>query len=518
MRGDAKGALIAAAIVAIIATLINNVMVVLLVTPVVLSLVIFAMSRIPLRQSMCGLMLMALTFPNPNEGFPWGDNWTAPFEKFGCVMLAHINTVDRSIGALSWCSFSGLDILLAALGFIVYQRRGTRSRIDTDPGNPTPPPMNRLARISLLATLFVELTGMVRGGDFRMSLWQINSVMYLPVVYLLFQAGLRGPKDFSGLLKVLLIAATYRALFATYVVHSFTGPPDETGSTKLAYASSHADSMLFADAFVAVVVLFVERTAKKIRWKLAALIPIFMLGMVSNGRRLVWVHLLISLAVMYLITSDNPIKRRIRRGLLFASPGAALYVMAGWNSQYGSLFKPVRTLRTVVDAKADNTGSSLWRELENFDLVATLKENPLFGSGYGHPYLEVIKLPDIPYDLERYCPHNSILGLWAYCGMLGFAGVTMLWAAGVYFAMRSYRRATEAEHRAAALMSITGVLVYVMHCWGDLGLGTFTGVFTAAASLAMAAKLAVPTGAWGTKSGVKVQAQAPPPATSYRPG
>jgi len=309
-------------------------------------------------------------------------------------------------------------------------------------------------------------------------------------------------------LKVLLVAACYRALFATFVIHTFFSPtPDETGSVKLAYATSHADSMLFADAFLAVIVLFIERVANKIRWRLVALLPIFMLGMVSNNRRLVWVHVIISLAFVYVMTAASPLKRRIQRLVMLASPLAAFYVIAGWGSQYGGFFKPVRTLRTIVDAKADTTGSTLWREFENFDLVETLRQNPIFGTGYGHPYIEAIKLPEIPYDLERYCPHNSILGLWAFGGVVGFAGLTMLWVVGIYFASRAYRRTSEPAYRAAALMSMIGVLVYVMHSWGDLGLGTWTGAFTASASLATAARLALPTGAWATRPVAPTAAQ-----------
>jgi hypothetical protein len=44
--------------------------------------------------------------------------------------------------------------------------------------------------------------------------------------------------------------------------------------------------------------------------------------------------------------------------------------------------------------------------------------------------------------------------------------------------------------RAAALTSVICVLVYLMHSWGDLGLGCWTGVFTAGAALAVAGKAA----------------------------
>jgi O-antigen ligase len=164
--------------------------------------------------------------------------------------------------------------------------------------------------------------------------------------------------------------------------------------------------------------------------------------------------------------------------------------MAGWNSEYGTLFKPVRMLRSVVDTKSDRTGSSFWRELENFNLVETLRHHPIFGTGYGHGFEEVVQLPAVGYTLERYCPHNSILGLWAYCGYVGFLGTVLLWIAGTFYAMRAYRHSEDPTIRAASLASLVGILVYTMHCWGDLGLGTWTGVFTAGASIAIAGKCA----------------------------
>ena len=42
-------------------------------------------------------------------------------------------------------------------------------------------------------------------------------------------------------------------------------------------------------------------------------------------------------------------------------------------------------------------------------------QNPLVGSGFGHPFIERVKLPDVTasYELEPYVPHNSVIGLWA---------------------------------------------------------------------------------------------------------
>ncbi len=60
------------------------------------------------------------------------------------------------------------------------------------------------------------------------------------------------------------------------------------------------------------------------------------------------------------------------------------------------------------------------------------------GTGYGHRFLEAIPLPAVDYPLEYFIPHNSLLGLWAFCGYFGVTALTLIFAGGVYFAMRGY--------------------------------------------------------------------------------
>ena len=176
------------------------------------------------------------------------------------------------------------------------------------------------------------------------------------------------------------------------------------------------------------------------------------------------------------------------------------------------MFKPVKILRSVVDAKSD--GSTMWREIENFDLISTIKANPVFGTGYGYGYTEVVALPAVDYDLERFVPHNSILGLWCYCGYIGYVAITMLWVVGTYFAIRAYRGAQRPLDRAAALSCFGAILTYLVQCWGDLGLGSWLGVFSVGAAIAMAGKLAVSVGAWDNASKAKLNTVRP---TGARP-
>ena len=85
----------------------------------------------------------------------------------------------------------------------------------------------------------------------------------------------------------------------------------------------------------------------------------------------------------------------------------------------------------------------MWRDLENYDLFYTLRHNPVLGTGYGHGYTEVVWLPDVSnaYALYRFLPHNSILGLWAYGGLVGFTALWTMLVVGVFLAARAYRHA-----------------------------------------------------------------------------
>lgn len=463
--------------------------------PLIAILLIFAMTQVPLRYSIATIMFFAFILENPDEA-PASGLWSSPFIGIGAVLLTHLNTVDRSIGALSWCSFSGMDVLLGSLFLIAFRRKASRSKIDSAGRLATPKPLIRLAYVSLAGMVFVWLSGLVRGGDLSMSLWQINRVMYLPVLFLLFSMSLRGPKDHKMLAKVVLGAATFRALWAVYVLNTVDVAYDKDGHSTLAYATSHNDSMLFAMAFVLAVSILLERLPKSTKRLSLILLPIIALGIKDNGRRMAWVQVGVVLLTVYLITEDNPVKRRVRRTLMYASPVILAYFVVGWNAA-SSIFKPVKIMRSVVDAQSDS--STLWRELENFDLIATVRMNPVLGTGYGNGYVEVVKLPEISYSLERFVPHNSILGLWCYCGYFGYTALTLLWAAGVYFAMRAHKAATEPSQRVAATACFGAVLVYLVQCWGDMGLGSWTGVFIVAPSLAVAGKLAVATGQWGSK-------------------
>ncbi len=465
-----------------------------LVAPFVFGLLILAMARVPLRTSLLTLMFCVFTLENPAEGFANG-RWESPLHVIGALLMNHM----KKTAGVKFLVMSGMDILLVALFVIAISRESSGSKLDRIGRVPTPRPLVKLAYISLAGTAFTFFTGVIRGGDIDIVLWQMDRVLYLPLVFWLFNVGLRGPADHIAIGKVLVAAATVRALAATYIIHTIYEPPDDNGIvTFLPYATTHNDSMLFAMAFVVMLALAFTRPGKRYMRLVYVVLPILILGMVSNHRRMVWVQIALVVFALYAVTPTNAIKRKVQRAAILLSPIILLYSLVGWNSG-NRLFKPVQTLRSVVDSKSDN--STLWRDIENFDLIATIKENPIFGVGYGHPYLEVVQLPAVDYSLEKYLPHNSILGLLSASGYIGYAAMTMLWVAGGFFAMRAYYAAVNPIDRAAAIACFGAIPVYLIQCWGDLGLGAPTGVWLIAPAIAVAGKLAVATGAWSDKPG-----------------
>jgi len=471
--------------------LVGNGSLMLALAPAVVFAALYAAWKVPLRWSLLVTTFLVLTLENPSD-LPACGQWKSPFYDVGALMLVHLN-VTLPYKPLV---FSGLDVVLAYLFVVAAVRWQKGSGIDSSPGAESAGPMAWFAGLSLAGAAWMWVYGMARGGaDVPNSLWQLQRVAYLPALVFLFQRGFRGPADTAGLGKVIVLAACFKASLAIYIRATVPPPP---GEPTLLYATSHPDSMLFAVAFCSVLALLIHRQGGKRLFLVGVVLPLLIAGMVANGRRLAWVELAAGVAAVVGLTRRSPAKRAALRAVVAVSPLLLAYAIFGWDSS-SAIFQPVHTLRSVIDSKADP--STLWRDLENYNLFYTLRHNPVFGTGYGHGYDEIIGLPDVSssYALYRFLPHNSILGLWAYGGFVGFTALWTMLVVGIFLAARAYRHATTVDDQTAALTAVSVIVVYLVYCYGDLGLGTWASVFIVAPAFAIASKLAVSTGAWPSR-------------------
>jgi O-antigen ligase len=455
------------------------------VAPTLLTVVLYALWLAPLRVTLMVLLAMSWVIESPADVFADGRIHT-PWEMLGRLLWAKLNLVIP----FSPLVVTGFDLLALFLFVVVVHRHVQKSTIDRVGWVDTPAPLTTFAWLSVLAVLWMSAFGLVQGGSFRFVLWQCIRWLYLPIVYALMRQGLRGPKDARLVGQVLLGVGAVRALEA--IALRFKFPSVEL----MSHATSHHDSVLFASCVGILAALMLEMPSKRNFRLFVGLVPIYLWGMVANNRRTVWVQLVMVAVFFWLVTPWRPLKRKLARMTIYSVLPVLLYTGAGWNSDSG-LFAPVQKVRSMVDSKRD--ASTLWRDLEDFNLIFTYAEAPLFGLGFGHPFAEKIKLPDVTaaYELEPYIPHNSVLGLWAFGGLIGFSLLWALFPVGVFFTVRAYRWARTPMERVTALSAAAVQICYLMQGYIDLGFGTWGPVFTVAASYALVGKLCVANGAWG---------------------
>lgn len=482
VAAEAKAAIALAILLAIIALAIGDSTIAWIAGFAIAGLTIFAMARAPLRYSLMGLMIVSLMLENPTDQ-PAGGAWRSPLFPFSALMLAHMNQVTE----VSWMSFSGSDLVLVALIVIALVRRFSKSKIDSKGRILSPRILPRLAFISLAGSLYVELHGIVTGGDFSKSLWQIEKTFYLPIVFLLFDAAIRGPQDFVALGRIVVAAACFKAAMAVYVMNWADVSFEPT------YGTSHHDSLLFALAVVMLVSLLIHKARPSTGRVFGMVAPILLWGMIENNRRMVWAQILLVFITLYIAMPMTRVKKKIKRVLVRMSPLIALYVVVGWKFPTG-FFKPVGTIKSMVQPANDM--STMTRDIENYNVAQMIRQKPLTGWGYGHGFIDLIGMPPMPHPLEPWLPHNSLLGLWFASGFVGYTAMTLLWTAGVFFGVRAYRDATRPIDRATALVCFGAVQMYLIQCYGDVGLGSWTAVYTVAPALAAGGKLAVISGAW----------------------
>jgi hypothetical protein len=384
--------------------------------------------------------------------------------------------------------FSGVEVLLSVLLVLVALRREDE-RVDADFA-----PAPRALKLSVLAmfatVVWLEVYGLARGGDFKSSLWQIRQLLWTGPIFYLFSSMLRGPADARPLGAVIVAAGLWKAAVGLYYYEVICRPLN----VRPAHVNTHADTILYVVAVVVVLgnVLH-ERSRRSLLLALCALPPL-LVGTAINNRRLAYVSLAASVVAAFAMLPAGRLKRKITVGLLVIAPLVPVYVAVGRSSN-SLLFMPAAKVMSLFSEQDRSAGS---RDIENWNVVNTVKAAPLIGQGFGHEYHEINRADSITqfFSLYRYIPHNSVLWLWLLGGLFGF---TLLWAplvVGAYFAILAYRHARQPDARTAALTCLCVIIAHEIQQYGDMGSQYWMSAFMFPAALAMAGKLAVKGGAW----------------------
>ncbi|MGC3996236.1 MAG: O-antigen ligase family protein [Anaeromyxobacter sp.] len=388
--------------------------------PVLLIAGAYALATFPVRWATTGMVFLMLALDVAGDGY---GIWNTPFILLGDVLT------DVS-GAITHVKVAGFEVLTFLLLAVVVFRRSVGSARD----GLNPVPVATAARdallLYLLGFLYAEAISVASGHG--LAPWKARYLLHVPLLFLLFQAAYRDPRDFRALAMAVVAAAQIKGLIAFYVqivAVRLTGG-------KLAYATNHGDSVLFVMALVILAVRVMEQTSRRAMLEAAALAVLPMVGLMENGRRIAWAMLELALMLIYFVSPWKAWKRTVTRAILIGAPVLLLYVAAGWNSGGGGLFGPVHKIRTMLDGSVDS--STFWREVEAWNVANTMRDRPYIGTGLGGEYVETMMNDDISAGYKEYreWPHNTVLGLLLYAGLPGFTLTWFVYPVTLFLAVR----------------------------------------------------------------------------------
>lgn len=462
--------------------------------PLILAGTLWLVVAAPVRTTFFILVFLSLSTDRPGDS---SGLWESPFVNIGGLLSYNMSNI-LGIEALK---ISGISLTLLLL-IAVRVHRSFMGRVADTPGAIAPaPPMNWALLVGLVTVLWLIIWGAINGGDTQMA--KVQTQVYLPMLATAFVLGasLRGARDIRAYSYVIIAAASCKAAMALWARRVLPEAiPDAYGVMReVEYATNHGDSLLFTCAcLVLLVPIFFTPSWRTARAALVFL-PLIIAGMIANDRRLVWVELAMGLALLPMLSPQVQVARYIRKLLLLLSPVILLYIGVGWFSA-SKIFGPVKLVRSVVSSKRSDGSvdlSTLFRDVENFNLIYTFQSSPFVGRGFGHPFQTAVQNADLSGFKEYpYLPHNSLLGLMAFTGGFGVLGLFTPFVVGFFFLVRSQYFAQSPDQAVAAAVAIGNLCAYLMHVWGDIGFTEPTAIFTAGVSLALAGQLAVATGAW----------------------
>jgi O-Antigen ligase len=407
------------------------------------------------------------------EGMIFEGHWSTPLTT---ITTALFKTVAHIV---PW------DVLVVA-GLLVARSRPLGKAV---------PAVGSSLRLCFGAIALMWLWGVLRGGSAYQTYFQLHAFVMGLIAAMLVTAVYRTQADVISLGRTVAFACLYRAAICiTFYVLVAKNLPD---GQKLAALTDHCDSVLFVGGlFLLLANALEKRGVGPWLWVLFGG-ALLVTAIVLNNRRIAWVGVGVGFLLIFLLMNAGKMKKRITTVLLVLAPFIAAYIAAGWGNP-APVFKPVYSLSTMVGENQDS--SSMMRDIENYNLLRTLKSNPLLGYGFGKEYIEEVVAYDISniFPQYRYLPHNSLLGVIAFTGMLGFWGIWQVVAVTVYFHARTYRHASSPSLRAGAIASIILIVVIQVQMWGDVGFNHQMVTMMLGITIGICARLPALAGLWPT--------------------
>ena len=382
-----------------------------------------------------------------------------PFNKNGSSAESILFVDDRLVAS----PFEGyLGVIVVAM-LLHRFRNGEPMRVAT--------PYTWPALIFAGAIFIAVGWGIATGGEASIAINQTRALLVIPVMFLIF-INLLDRKTVRTALWVVIWAVVVESFFALYWFFNVIDAAArqvtlDAGASPVTHSSAiQYNVVLFALASVALL----RNSSLSMRIMLPVLaVPVGLIYVIAERRAAVGGLVIAFVLLMYILSRRQPGRFWLIApvlGVFSLGYGAAF-----WNSNSSAAF-PVQAIKSqiVEDTNAADSASDLYRAAENFNLYVTFRSNPLFGTGFGKPFATPIPLPDISgaFSLWQYFPHNSLLSLWAFGGVLSVGTWLYLAYAGIRGGTRATLEAKDPDDVVTAMSGTAMVLMVTLYSYLDI--------------------------------------------------
>jgi hypothetical protein len=423
-----------------------------ILVPSFIAVLAWAAFVLPLETVLPAISFLLLAVNNPS-GQPGNGEYKWFLNPLGELIYTNLPT-----------KFALADVLI---GLLVFRAATVLLLSERDSGldRRPPRPFAQACMFAVVAIVGVEFWGVfVKGGNFQQSLWQLRVPLLVPCLALAVSVAATD----LGIRRIrfaLLAAGIAKAIEALWISLVAGVSADTSGS----FITTHSDTMIWVTGlFVLLATWFETRKSRDLKL-LLLLSPPYLMAIVVNNRRVAWVSLMAGMLFIVAV-AHRPVKRQLGRYLKLFWPLIIAYLVVGFASQSQSpLFLPVSKIASISTKKDTSTDT---RDIENYNLLVTLKEHPIFGLGFGHEYHEAVVAYSVKasFSQYRFLPHNSFLGFWALDGLPGPSLYFLLPVVAIFYAVSCRRTSRDPTRRAASAWSVCIVIAYLVQAWADLGL------------------------------------------------
>lgn len=322
-----------------------------------------------------------------------------------------------------------------------------------------------------------EAHGLSSGGDFKLSLWEIRSQVYMFIAYILACNLVKTRAHLNTLLWIVVVGTGIKGVQGVWrYLITLHGAIHSVESL-----FPHEQSYFFNLFLTLALILPLYGASKRLKRVTYAFLPFVIIASLANQRRAAILAIAFALIVLLFITIvANP--RRRRTGIAMVALLIVIFppYYLAFKDSTGLIGQPAHAIASNFTPDTRDQSSNQYRINEDKDILATMRLSPLIGYGYGKRMYIAYPLPDISsaYIFWNLLPHDSILWVFMRTGIIGYCLLWLLIGTALLRAGEAVTRSDDVYLKGIAVFCILAVIQEIIFGYLDLQWTNYRNLIT----------------------------------------